>query len=215
MDLYFPERDDSGTPAPVFAENVSFSKDGGDLTRAFLNLETARRRYQALRIAAGQSPAGGLQLIRDVQQAYPCAPIITYTRKGTIEEAEQARKMGARRVLLKPSGEDWDDTRRLTQEKRLLLEAEFLRAMTLDPFEILTLITHFAAALEPAEDRAVIAAEVGRLRQQLHENDACRFSRDDIDLLMDAAAHPFIKALIYQLRSEAFFDAQGGKEVQP
>ncbi|RJP77103.1 MAG: hypothetical protein C4524_08830 [Candidatus Zixiibacteriota bacterium] len=128
LDLYFPGGEIEETGEEEISE-PAFLPDQGDMTRAFLNLETARRRFQTLRRALGQTPAGGLELLRRAGEAFPGVPAVTYTRKGTIEEARRARRAGARDVLQKPSGRDWDDTRRLTRVRRGELEAAFEEAM--------------------------------------------------------------------------------------
>jgi len=91
LDLYFP----TGEKTDVTVESIgpiTLPDDKGDLTQAFLNVETAHNRFRQIRDALGQSPAGGLKLIEQVLSTYPGVPMVTYTRKGTIEEAEQASK---------------------------------------------------------------------------------------------------------------------------
>ncbi|MFH1862039.1 MAG: V4R domain-containing protein [bacterium] len=138
LDLYFP----GGNPAPLSADEIAqtvvFIDDGGDLNHAFLNLENARRRFMLLRRAYDQSLAGGLKLIEQVREAYPGVPMVSYTRKGTIEDAERARRAGARRVLQKPSGDDWEDTRAVTHHRRAELEAKFLKLIQSDPADVLS-----------------------------------------------------------------------------
>jgi len=202
LDLYFPGSDDASSFSSELDNPVTFAEDGGDLTRAFLNLEVARKRFQALRIAMGQSPDGGLKLIRQVQEAFPCVPMITYTRKGTIEEAELARKAGARRVLQKPSGEDWEHTRKLNAVHRRELEEDFRRVMSVDPYEILTQIVHYSRLLTPDGNLNDIAQKVQSIRRRLVTHDASNPEPEEIDQLMKCTDHPFIRALIYQLRAE-------------
>lgn len=200
LDLYFPGGEDSPPSTEDLREPVAFIEDGGNLAEAYLNLETARRRYQTLRILLGQSPAGGFKLIEQVQEAFPGVPIVTYTRKGTIEEAEMARRAGARRVLQKPSGENWEATRRLTRERRLDLEQSFRQAMGQDPYEILTLIVHYANRLTELEDLGDLGREALDLRRKLQERAEPIVHPDEFDRLMESTHHPFIRALIFQLR---------------
>lgn len=216
LDLYFPGAEASDRTAIDLNAKPEFTDDQEDLTKAFLNLETARKRYQALRIAQGQSPEGGLRLIREVQTAFPCTPIVTYTRKGTIEEAELARKAGARRVLQKPSGENWEQTRRLTEEKRAELEEAFLQTTAIDPHDVLSMITHYSHLMEPNNDHQELAVRVEEFRDRLKDHHLQDLDPSEIDQLMETSHHPYIRALIYQLRPEfpshAHKNAQGDSE---
>lgn len=216
LDLYFPGNEKPAKTKIDPNAKPEFIDDQGDLTKAFLNLESARKRYQALRIARGQSPEGGLKLIGDVQAAFPCIPIVTYTRKGTIEEAESARKAGARRVLQKPSGEDWEQTGKITVEKRAELEEAFRQTMTIDPHDVLSMITHYSHLMDPDNDHHQLAVRVEEFRDRLKDHDLQDLDPSEIDQLMETSQHPFIRALIYQLRPEfpthALKNAQGDSE---
>ncbi len=204
LDLYFPDASAAVRPAIVSEPPVSLIDDEGDLIKAYLNVAAANRRYQAIRIARGQGPEGGLQLIADVQRQFPGVPIVTYTRKGTIEEAERARKTGARRVLQKPSDVDWEATYRCTKAKQTELEAEFNSAISLDPFELLTQIVHYAHLLASGDESRAIATAVLEIRSRMLKSGLRSVAGDDIDALMDLTLHPFIRSLIYQLRPGAF-----------
>ncbi len=202
LDLYFP-LDINTERKPVQSIGpITLPGDEGDLLKAFMNVETVQKRYRTIREAEGQSPAGGYRLIEQVQEAYPGIPMVSYTRKGTIEEAEQARKTGARRVLQKPSGEDWKKTLELNLQLREELEKQFLRVIYQDPFEILNLIGHYSTLFDHPEDRTKIARETLTLRRKLLQSDEEEVNRDDVDLLMTCTNHLFVRALIYQLRPD-------------
>jgi DNA-binding NarL/FixJ family response regulator len=204
LDLYFPDASASAGSDVISEPPVALIDDEGDLIKAYFNVAAANRRYQAIRIARGQGPEGGLQLIADVQRHYPGIPIVTYTRKGTIEEAERARKAGARRVLQKPSGADWDATYRYTKAKKTELESEFNSVITLDPFELLTLIVHYAHLLADRDESKAIAAAIFDVRSKMLKSGLREAAEEDVDALMDLTRHPFIRSLIYQLRPGAF-----------
>jgi DNA-binding NtrC family response regulator len=70
-----------------------------------------RKFYDLLR-SLGQSPGGGLDLAEHVKEKYPGVPIVFFTRKGSLEDANEAIKQGAAAVLKKPDyvGEKLDAT---------------------------------------------------------------------------------------------------------
>lgn len=199
LDLYFPSSESHRQKKVLCIGPITLPDDEGDLLKAFMNAETAQNRYREIRAAEGQSPAGGLRLIEQVQEAFTGTPIISYTRKGRIEEAESARRRGARRVLQKPSGKDWEETLRLTLALREELERQFLRVIGRDPFEMLNLILHEAKHLDSPEHLRVIADEIARLRKKLLKSLDAEISQDDVDRLMMSTNHPFLRALIHQL----------------
>ncbi|MCX6639666.1 MAG: hypothetical protein NTW14_04180 [bacterium] len=198
LDLYFPGGEGTNQPIEVI-EPPTWVDDGGEINKAYLNLEQARKRFMALRAALGQTPAGGLKLLLDVQDAYPGIPAITYTRKGTIEEADLARKTGAMRVLQKPSGDDWEETIKLTHSRRAELERCFQQTIDQNPYELLSLITHYARLFVPADERDDIAAKILTIRKKLLAQPDYRIEDEEIDVLMDCTLHPLIRALMYQL----------------
>mgnify|MGYP005835037903 CR=1 FL=1 len=204
LDLYFPDATATTQCNTITEPPVTLIDDEGDLIKAYFNVVAANRRYQAIRIARGQGPEGGLKLIADVQRRFPGVPMITYTRKGTIEEAERARKAGVRRVLQKPSGVDWEATYRCTKAKQTELEFEFSSAIFLDPFELLTLIVHYAHLLTDKDECKAIATAVLDIRSKMLETGLRMAPEEDADTLMDLTQHPFIRSLIYQLRPGAF-----------
>ena len=65
LDLYFPSGEKSNRPIDPVGP-ITLPDDKGDLTQAFLNVETAHDRFREIRDALGQSPAGGLKLIDQV-----------------------------------------------------------------------------------------------------------------------------------------------------
>ena len=199
LDLYFPSAVHSEA-APV--ENIgplTLPDDEGDVIKAWHNVGIAQQRYNEIRDAEGQSPRGGLKLIAEVGEAYPGIPFITYTRKGTIEEAETARRAGARRVLQKPSGIDWIETGELTESRRAEMETVFQQTIKNDPYEILNLILHYSGVFLGHEAAREVAETVRSLRRKLIVEAGGELERDEVYQLMDATQHPFIRALIYLL----------------
>lgn len=57
--------------------------------------------YNLLR-SLDQSSRGGLELAEHVRTRYPGVPIVFFTRKGSLEDANEALKQGAAAVLKKP-----------------------------------------------------------------------------------------------------------------
>lgn len=202
LDLYFPDSDNVESKRVSSSGPVTLPNDEGDIGKAFLNLEIAQRRYREIRAATGQSPNGGLRLIKQVQEAYPGVPVVTYTRKGTIEDAEKALRAGARQVVQKPSGDLWEDTYRLTKELRTDLERKFHQAIAVNPFEVLNQILHYAALMDPTQDLEALHNLANEIRNKLNESKLQHVSIDDIDRLMDCTSHPFLRALMFLLRSD-------------
>jgi CheY-like chemotaxis protein len=199
LDLYFPTDANPESMSVDKIGPVTLPGDEGDLIKAWHNVGIAQKRYNEIRDAQGQSPRGGLRLIVQVQEAFPGIPIITYTRKGTVEEAEAARRTGARRVLQKPSGIDWIDTGQLTESRRAEMEAVFQQTIKNDPYEILNLIMHYSGVFLGNEAAREIAATVSALRRKLVEEPTVPLERDEVYQLMDTTQHPFIRALIFLL----------------
>ncbi len=69
----------------------------------------------------GQSPQGGISLLRELDSLYPQTPKMFYSRKATIEDVKQALAAGALDVIRKP------DSTRADAEARTITEA-FLAA---------------------------------------------------------------------------------------
>lgn len=202
LDLYFPDSDNVESKQVSSIGPITLPDDEGDIVKAFLNLEVAQKRYREIRAATGQSPSGGLKLIEQVQETYPGVPVITYTRKGTIEDAEKALHAGARQVIQKPSGDTWEDTHRFTKELRTELEWKFQQAIAVNPFEVLNQILHYAALMDPSQDLEALHNIVGEIRNKLIKRKMQNVGLDDIDRLMDCTSHPFLRALMFLLRSD-------------
>ena len=50
----------------------------------------------------GQSPAGGIALMRLLRKQYPTVPAVFYSRKATVVDVKAALDAGALDVLIKP-----------------------------------------------------------------------------------------------------------------
>ena len=94
LDLYFPDATATTQCNTITEPPVTLIDDEGDLIKAYFNVVAANRRYQAIRIARGQGPEGGLKLIADVQRRFPGVPMITYTRPPCTSETFRRRLGG-------------------------------------------------------------------------------------------------------------------------
>jgi len=59
----------------------------------------------------GQSPAGGIALMRLLRKQYPTVPAVFYSRKATVVDVKAALDAGALDVLIKPTA-PWRTPRR-------------------------------------------------------------------------------------------------------
>jgi CheY-like chemotaxis protein len=69
---------------------------------AWRELIDAQRKFYELLRSLGQSADGGLELADHVRRRYPDVPIVFFTRKGSLEDADRAFRAGATAVLKKP-----------------------------------------------------------------------------------------------------------------
>jgi CheY-like chemotaxis protein len=65
-------------------------------------LSQAQRDFYDLLRSLHQSSKGGLDLAEHVRTRYPSVPIVFFTRKGSLEDANEALSQGATAVLKKP-----------------------------------------------------------------------------------------------------------------
>lgn len=82
------------------------------VAQAWQQLCQMQRKFYDLLRSLDQSSRGGLELAEHVRARYPGVPIVFFTRKGSLEDANEALKQGAAAVLKKPDyfGEQQDAT---------------------------------------------------------------------------------------------------------
>jgi CheY-like chemotaxis protein len=125
LDLYFasgePDRD---AVDQLRQSAVAFESDGVEMRAAYRNYLRAESRLRAVLGAWKQGPDGGLEIARRAARDHPSVPIVFYSRKATFEDA--VRCLAANGVWWlekKPTGDDDEDTRRLTlAEKPRIVE---------------------------------------------------------------------------------------------
>jgi CheY-like chemotaxis protein len=88
LDMYYG-------PKTQPADRLSVAQKWQELCRA-------QRDFYDLLKSLGQSPKGGLDLAEHVKARYPGVPIVFFTRKGSLEDANEALCRGATAVLKKP-----------------------------------------------------------------------------------------------------------------
>jgi len=195
LDLYLPV-DPNATPNPVpLVGKIDLPDDGGDLIKAFMNLKVVEDRYQEIRKAQGQSPEGGFKLIKQVRETYPGVPAVTFTRKGTIEDAETALRLGVRKVVQKPSGNDWDAALKAARDRRNELKDSFQAAIKIDPLEVLNFCKHLYALRHP-DSNSNVFTEFRRVRRDLIEN---KNIVHDLGLLIQRSGDDLIQSLLEYL----------------
>ena len=72
------------------------------VTQKWQELCQAQRDFYSLLGSLGQSSKGGMDLAEPVKTRYPGIPIVFFTRKGSLEDANAALRSGAVAVLKKP-----------------------------------------------------------------------------------------------------------------
>jgi DNA-binding NtrC family response regulator len=76
--------------------------DRVQVAKKWRELSQAQRDFYNLLRSLGQSSKGGLELAEHVRVRYPGIPIVFFTRKGSLEDANEALRQGAAAVLKKP-----------------------------------------------------------------------------------------------------------------
>lgn len=127
LDLYFPRGEpDRDAVDRLQKETVTFEDDGGQMRTAYTNYLRAEARLKAVLGAWKQGPDGGLEIARHAFEDYPQVPIVFYSRKATFEDAVRCLAAdGVRWLEKKPTGENDEDTRRLTLVEKPRLVARF------------------------------------------------------------------------------------------
>lgn len=77
-------------------------QDRARVAQKWQELCQAQRDFYDLLRSLGQSSKGGLKLAEHVRARYPGVPIVFFTRKGSLEDANEALSQGAKAVLKKP-----------------------------------------------------------------------------------------------------------------
>src|SRR5216684_3025738 len=85
------------------------SSDRIRVAQGWRGLRKAQTEFYDLLRSLGQSSKGGLQLAAHVRARYPGVPIVFFTRKGSLEDADEAFRDGAIAVLKKPDAADPDE----------------------------------------------------------------------------------------------------------
>jgi DNA-binding NtrC family response regulator len=78
------------------------SEDRVRVATAWQQLRIAQSEFYALLTSLDQSSKGGLDLAEHVRARYPGTPVVFFTRKGSLEDANEALRNGATAVLKKP-----------------------------------------------------------------------------------------------------------------
>src|SRR5215468_3938260 len=87
----------AGPPPPIGSEIISRS-----FARSPRNADRATVHAMNSRDVLGQSPAGGIALMRLLRKQYPTVPAVFYSRKATVVDVKAALDAGALDVLIKP-----------------------------------------------------------------------------------------------------------------
>jgi DNA-binding NarL/FixJ family response regulator len=86
------------------------------LKRLFIIVDSWRRLFEGVCDRIGQNRKYGLTNLRAARDHYPGVPAVFYTRKSLINDALALFQAGADGLFIKPTGNDDDETRRLTRE---------------------------------------------------------------------------------------------------
>jgi len=127
LDLYFasgePDREAVGA---LLQSELTFEGDGGQMRAAYANYLRAESRLKAVLGAWKQGPDGGLEIARRAVRDYPLIPIVFYSRKATFEDAVRCLAAdGVWWLEKKPTGDDDEDTRRLTLAEKPRIAKRF------------------------------------------------------------------------------------------
>ena len=127
LDLYFPSGEaDRDAVGALLQSEVAFESDGGQMRAAYANYLGAESRLKAVLGAWKQGPDGGLEIARRVARDYPLIPIVFYSRKATFEDAVRCLAAdGVNWLEKKPTGDDDEDTRRLTLAEKPRIAKRF------------------------------------------------------------------------------------------
>ena len=133
LDMYLPSAPpDNAQIQKLSEEPLVLPPDNGELRLAFLNYLAATNRFRQTLFAWNQSAEGGQNLAGKIYESFPNIPIVFYSRKAILQDAIVCMQMrNVVKVVLKPSGIDDEETRKLTLQESSRIEAEFKEAMSL------------------------------------------------------------------------------------
>jgi len=97
------------------------------LKRFFSIVENWRSLFEDLCSQIGQNRNYGLSNLRMVRKFFPGIPAVFYTRKSLINDAVAMLRAGTDGLLIKPTGANDMETRRLTREYAPQLASELIR----------------------------------------------------------------------------------------
>jgi DNA-binding NarL/FixJ family response regulator len=97
------------------------------LKRLFAVVDAWRSLFESVCAEIGQNRKYGLSNLRQARARYPGVPAVFYTRKSLINDAVAMFKAGADGLFVKPTGQNDQDTRRLTREYAPQLMDELAR----------------------------------------------------------------------------------------
>ena len=86
------------------------------LKRMFSIVESWRSLFESVCSRVGQNNKYGLNNLKCVREEYPGVPAVFYTRKSLISDAVAMIKEGTDGLFIKPTGNNDDETRRITRE---------------------------------------------------------------------------------------------------
>jgi CheY-like chemotaxis protein len=87
----------------MFFDNTVLAHSGKELLRTGADLvDRAQRMLRQWCDVLGQSPLGGIGLMREIQAKYPGVPKVFYSRKAGVADVKLALEAGAIDVLIKP-----------------------------------------------------------------------------------------------------------------
>lgn len=101
LDLYFSSGRDSTT------------KEREQMIKLQQKIEDAQREFSEYLAKIGQGRNGGINLLHIIKKHYHTVPIMFYTRKGTLEDAQICREAGALWVAKKPQPETIDPSQEI------------------------------------------------------------------------------------------------------
>ncbi len=109
LDLFFP-----------IGGHVNTSEELSEMNDRYAVLEKAVQDFRAFLKNIRQGPEGGIELLKTCLKNHK-APVVMFTRKGTLDDAIQCRDEGAISVLKKPMPGYWPDSEK--EKKKMMDEA--------------------------------------------------------------------------------------------
>ena len=127
LDLYFPTgHPDQDEIKALTGKPLVFEDDHAQLRASYTNYVRAESRLIAVLSAWRQGAQGGLALAQRVIADFPGVPILFYSRKANFEDAVRCMALpGVHGVQKKPTGNDDEETRRITMARQEHLVRRF------------------------------------------------------------------------------------------